>query len=117
LYVALFIGFSGVLSAQDVEYGKASYYADEFQGRKTASGEVYHKDSLTAAHRSIPFGTRVKLTNVKNNKSVIVRINDRGPHIPGRIIDLSRKAMMMLKGIDAGVIEITLEVVERKPED
>jgi rare lipoprotein A len=107
------LGILGSISAQNIESGKASYYSDVFQGRKTASGELYNKEFLTAAHRSFPFGTWVKVTNVKNKKSVIVKINDRGPHFKGRIIDLSRKAMESLEGIDAGIIEVTLEIVER----
>lgn len=99
--------------AQDAEYGKASYYADKFQGRKTASGELYHADSLTAAHRTLPFGTIVKVTNVKSNDFVLVRINDRGPFVQGRIIDLSKKAMRDLDGLDEGVIDVKLEIVHK----
>ncbi len=72
--------------------GKASYYADKFNGRKTASGERFRNSKLTAAHKTLPFGTKVKVTNRRNGKSVKVRINDRGPFIAGRIIDLSKKA-------------------------
>ncbi len=103
--------FSSSAGAQIVTHGKASYYSDKFEGRKTASGELYHKDSITAAHRTIPFGTKVKVTNVKNNVETIVRINDRGPHIKGRIIDLSRKAMENLGGIHQGVIDVKIEIV------
>jgi len=94
-----------------VEYGKASYYADRFQGRKTASGELFHSDSLTAAHKVLPFGTWVKVTDDKKSTSVNVRINDRGPFVEGRIIDLSKKAMMELDGIDKGVIDVKVEVI------
>jgi len=72
--------------------GKASYYADKFNGRKTASGEKFRNSKLTAAHKTLPFGTKVKVTNLSNGKSVKVRINDRGPFVAGRIIDLSKKA-------------------------
>ena len=105
-----------MIQAQDIQHGKATYYADKFQGNKTASGEIYVKDSLTAAYRSIPFGTLVKVTNVKNDRSVIVRINDRGPYIKNRIIDLSRKAMKILGGIEDGVIDVVLEIIEVKPD-
>ncbi len=98
-------------TAQTVAHGKASYYSDKFEGRITASGEPYSKDSLTAAHRTLPFGTKVKVTNVKNKAQIIVRINDRGPHIKGRIIDLSRKAMEKLHGIHAGLIEVKVEII------
>lgn len=97
------------LYAQEPEYGKATYYADRFHGRPTASGELYHSDSLTAAHPAYPFGTLLRVTNMENKASVIVRINDRGPFITGRIIDLSRRAMKMLRGLDKGVIYVQIE--------
>jgi rare lipoprotein A len=99
------------MAAQDAEYGKATYYADQFQGKITASGEPYHADSLTAAHKSYPFGTLVRVTNLKTERSVIVRINDRGPFIQGRIIDLSKKSMSMLTELDNGVIHVRVEQV------
>ena len=92
--------------------GKASYYANKFQGRKTASGERYDKAKRTAAHRKLPFGTKVKVTNVRSGKTVIVRINDRGPFVKGRVIDLSRSAFIAIAKIEAGVIEVKLEVLE-----
>lgn len=110
LFFILF-GLSTFSFAQAVEYGKASYYADKFQGRKTASGELYHADSLTAAHRTLSFGTVVKVTNVKSNDFVFVRINDRGPFVQGRVIDLSRKAMNKLNGIEAGLIDVKVEIL------
>ncbi len=100
--------------AQSTERGKASYYADKFEGQSTASGELYHQDSLTAAHRTYPFGTRVKVTNVKNQRSVMVRINDRGPFVKGRVVDLSRKAMDILGGLKQGLIEVEVIVVSKK---
>lgn len=100
--------------APSTEYGTASYYADKFHGRKTANGELYNKDSLTAAHRTIPFGKKVKVTNLDNKETVIVIINDRGPHIKGRIIDLSRKAMEELSGIEKGIIQVKIEVLDAK---
>ena len=106
----ILIFLSGAISAQTVEYGKASYYADKFEGSKTASGELYKRNLLTAAHQTLPFGTKLRVTNVKNNKSVVVKVNDRGPHIRGRIVDLSRKAMDILKGLNEGVIEVKIEV-------
>ena len=108
----MFIGQVPKVPTQAVETGQASYYADKFQGRKTASGELYHPDSLTAAHRTFPFSSRVKVRNLKNGKSVIVRINDRGPFIEGRIIDLSRKAMHTLGGIERGIIMVEIRSIE-----
>ena len=83
--------------AQKSQLGKASYYADDFEGKLTASGEIFHQDSLFAAHQTLPFGTFVIVTNRANHKSVRVKINDRGPHVPGRIIDLSRAAMQKIE--------------------
>lgn len=83
---------SGGRSIWYTEAGQASYYADKFQNRKTASGEPYNARQKTAAHRTLPFGSKVKVTNVRNGKSVVVRINDRGPFDRGRVIDLSRSS-------------------------
>jgi rare lipoprotein A len=91
--------------------GKASYYADKFQGRKTASGERYDRNKKTAAHRTLPFGTKVKVTSVKNNKSVVVCINDRGPFVKGRVIDLSRSAFARIGDPREGVIGVRVEVL------
>ena len=85
--------------------GKASYYAMKFQSKKTASGELYDKSKKTAAHKKLPFETKVKVTNTKNSKSVIVKINDRGPFVKGRIIDLSSSAFSNIANLDAGVIK------------
>jgi len=92
--------------------GKASYYAEEFHGRKTASGEIYDMSKFTAAHRTLPFGTICRVTNLKTNKSILVRINDRGPFVPDRIIDLSKSAAQALGGINQGIIEVKIEILE-----
>ena len=94
------------------ESGKASYYATKFQSKKTASGELYDRAKKTAAHNKLPFGTKVKVTNTKNSKSVIVKINDRGPHVKGRIIDLSGSAFSSIANFDDGVIEVKIEVIK-----
>ncbi len=109
LLMFLLVVFVAV-DAQHTEKGKASYYSDHFEGKKTASGEAYQAILLTAAHRTLPFGTKVKVTNLKNSKSVVVRINDRGPFSMGRIIDLSKSAMETLDGINDGVIDVEIEV-------
>ena len=96
-----------------VQKGQASFYADKFEGRPTASGEKYSHSKLTAAHKFLPFGTLVKVTNVKNNKSVIVRINDRGPFVKGRIIDLSKSAAQKLGFTQQGVAKVNIKVVDR----
>lgn len=95
------------------ERGQASYYADKFQGRSTASGEKYDKRKLTGAHRTLPFGTVVRVTNTSNGRSVEVRINDRGPFKAGRVVDVSRAAAEKLDMIRAGVIDCTVEVISR----
>ena len=94
------------------EQGQASYYADSLHGNATASGEPYDRDALTAAHRTLEFGTRVKVTNMGNGKSVVVRINDRGPHVDANIIDVSGAAAQQLGMVDAGNANVTLEVLE-----
>lgn len=88
--------------------GEASWYGPGFSGRKTASGERYNQNSLTAAHRSLPFGTTVRVTALDSGKSVIVRINDRGPYSGGRIIDLSKAAAREIGMIGAGTAEVEL---------
>jgi rare lipoprotein A len=92
--------------------GVASYYADEFNGRKTASGEVYDMNDLTAAHRTLPFGSRVRVTNVDTGRSVIVRINDRGPFKDDRVIDLSLGAAKQLGLIALGTGRVILQILE-----
>jgi len=91
--------------------GKASYYADKFNGRKTASGTTYRPGRRTAAHNTLPFGTVVRVTNPSNHRSVKVTITDRGPHVKGRVIDLSRKAARKIGMLDAGVAPVQLKVV------
>ena len=92
--------------------GLASYYNDEFHGDPTASGELYDRNELTAAHREYPFGTLVRVTNLDNDKSVVVRINDRGPHQRERIIDISGRAARELDLVRMGVAKVKIEVVE-----
>jgi len=93
------------------ESGEASYYADKYQGRQTASGERFNQHAHTAAHKRLPFGTKVKVTNVANGKSVIVRINDRGPFVRGRIIDLSKSAFQRIASTHHGVIDVEISVL------
>ena len=93
------------------ERGQASWYGHPYHGRTTASGEVYDMNDLTAAHQSLPFGTRVEVTNLSNGRSVVVRINDRGPFKKGRIIDLSRAAARKIDMIEAGVVAVRLVVL------
>ena len=92
--------------------GEASFYANKFQGRKTASGETFHQNKKTAAHKKLPFGTKVKVTNLKNAKTVLVTINDRGPFVKGRIIDLSRSSFEAINSLNAGVIKVRIDVIK-----
>lgn len=100
-----------VVSAGTVYTGIASFYGNEFHGSRTSSGEIFSQDSLTAAHPFLPFQTTVKVTNKKNGKSVIVRINDRGPFVAKRIIDLSRAAAEQIGLTKTGLAEVTVEVL------
>jgi rare lipoprotein A len=99
-------------SSTFVQDGIASYYAEEFHGRKTSSGETYDMNDLTAAHQTLPFGTVVKVTNKTTGRSVIVRINDRGPFLKDRIIDLSLGAAEKIGMIGPGTAEVHLEILE-----
>src|SRR3954471_22517290 len=90
------------------EMGRASYYADKFQGRRTANGEIFRQRKRTAAHRTLPFGTKVTVKNLSNGRKVKVRINDRGPFVKGRMIDLSKKAARRIGMVDAGVANVEI---------
>lgn len=92
--------------------GKASYYGTRFHGKKTANGEIFNMNNLTAAHRKLPFNTLVKVTNKRNNNSVIVRINDRGPYSKNRVIDVSKAAAEKLGMVERGTANVTIEVLE-----
>lgn len=94
--------------------GQGSYYADKFEGRKTASGTRYRASKLTAAHNTLPFGTVIRVTNQRTHRSVKVKVTDRGPHVKGRIVDLSRKAARRIGLVDAGVAPVQLKVVKKK---
>lgn len=89
----------------------ASWYGPGFYGNRTANGEIYTGRDLTAAHRSLPFGTRVRVTNLRNGRSVVVRVNDDGPHVPGRVIDLSEAAAGRIGLISSGIAPVRLEVL------
>ena len=95
-----------------MQTGKASFYADSFEGNPTASGEKYKANKFTAAHKTLPFGTVVKVTNLANKESVTVTINDRGPYVEGRVIDLSKAAAGKLKFFSKGVADVSIEIVD-----
>lgn len=94
-----------------VESGIASYYANKYQGRLTANGERFDQGAMTAAHKTLPFGTRVRVVNRDNGRSVIVRINDRGPFIRGRIIDLSYAAFSRIENPREGLADVVIEIL------
>ena len=95
-----------------VQTGKASFYADKFEGIPTASGEKYKHNKLTGAHKTLPFGTKVRITNLANDKTVEVIINDRGPYVEGRIIDLSKEAADQLGFLNTGLTDVKLEIID-----
>jgi rare lipoprotein A len=121
LPVACFWGLWTGASAQPVqppsESGIASWYGAPYHGQRSASGEIYDQEKLTAAHRTLPFGTRVRVHRAGREESVVVRINDRGPFVKSRIIDLSRAAAVRLGMTDRGVAPVIVEVVASPPLD
>lgn len=112
LFLVIVLCFTGIFATAQVQTGKASFYADKFEGSPTASGEKYRKGKLTGAHKSLPFGTKVRVTNLANNQTVEVVINDRGPYVEGRIIDVSRAAAEKLGFVNQGLAEVKIEVLD-----
>ncbi len=96
----------------EVKTSYASYYHDKFNGRRTASGEVFNNDKFTAAHRTLPFGTKVRVTNLRTGESVIVRINDRGPFHSSRALDLSKAAFDEIGNVNRGTMPVEYQVVD-----
>lgn len=120
LLLTLLVWGGGVVFAQNKSFsqeGQASYYADKFHGRSTASGEKYDKTLFTCAHMTLPYGTNLKVTNLDNKKTVVVRVNDRGPFSPNRIIDVSRAAAEALDIIAKGVAKVRIEITSETPSD
>lgn len=98
---------------QEVEMGKASYYAKKFEGRRTANREIFSNNELTAAHKKLPMGTVVRVTNLGNGKSVDVRINDRGPFVKGRIIDLTERAFLEIADKKLGLVDVNVRILRK----
>ena len=109
LLLVLFIGISSCGPAKQIELGEASYYHNKYRGKKTASGEKFRQYKRTAAHKTLPLGTKVRVINLDNGKKVRVTINDRGSFIEGRIIDLSRKAARKIDMLNDGVVPVKIE--------
>jgi rare lipoprotein A len=105
-------GYQPVLSTMSTQDGLASFYSDDFQGRKTSNGEIFDNAKLTAAHRTFPFGTVVRVTNLENHQDVEVRINDRGPVKPERVIDLTKAAARKIGIVRTGIGRVRIEVVQ-----
>ena len=108
--VSLF--FSDAKASTKIQYGTASYYGSKHHGKKTASGRVFNKHEMTTAHRSIPFGKKVKITNTSNGKSAIFTVTDRGPFVKGRIADVSQAGALALGFFSKGVTQIKLEILD-----
>jgi rare lipoprotein A len=106
---------AGVGSVRSVAQGLASWYGPGFNGNLTANGEVFNQNAMTAAHRSLPFGSRVRVTNLDNGRSIVVRINDRGPYSGGRIIDMSAASARQIGLDQAGVAPVRVEVLDNAP--
>jgi len=102
---------SFVMPQEKPEIGVASWYGEEFQGNETASGEIYDLNGLTAAHQTLPFGTTIRVTNLENKKNVLLRVNDRGPHIGRRLLDVSWAAAKRLGFVHSGITRVRVEVV------
>jgi rare lipoprotein A len=114
LIVSYKVAFAGNQFQEDKknQIGMASYYSGKHDQRRTASGEKFQSSNLTAAHKTLKFGTLLKVTNLNNNKSVLVTVNDRGPHIKGRIIDLSYVAAKEIDMLRAGTAKVKIEIIE-----
>lgn len=111
LILSFFLPLSGLSFERYIQYGNASWYGHKFHGKKTASGERFNKQSFTGAHKQLPFGTIIRVTNLRNGKDVYVRINDRGPFVTGRIVDISRAAAEAIGFRKRGVAKVRVEVV------
>jgi rare lipoprotein A len=115
-FLVVCINLTSLLTSQTSE-GIATYYDDKFEGQPTANGEIFSQNKLTAAHRTLAFGTVAKVTNLQNKKSVIVTINDRGPFVDSRLIDLSRSAATSLGFIEQGMARVRVDVLQAGESD
>jgi rare lipoprotein A len=125
LLFSVFISSLQILRAQDstkkvspsknkIQYGVASFYANKFSGRKTANGEIFNQQKLTAAHNSLPLGTYIKVTNLRNGKTVVVKVNDRLHHRNKRLVDLTYAAAKKLGFVKSGITKVKVEVLGKK---
>jgi rare lipoprotein A len=114
--LVIFGAMISMLSTAQISTGVASYYANKFNGRRTSSGEVFRQDSLTAAHKNLPFGTMLKVTNLSNDSVVYVKVNDRLPQSSKRMIDLSLAAAKQLNFVRKGLTQVKIEIVPKDPD-
>ena len=117
ILVLLLVQRAGALPRQQdtaiIQYGVASYYADKFEGRKTANGDIFSQHKMTAAHNTLPLGTMIEVTNLRNDRTVYVKINDRLHHRNKRLVDLSKAAAKKLHFINAGITRVRIRVVDK----
>ena len=113
-FAVVIFNASAFAQTDSIMFGRASFYANKFVGRTTSNGEIFSQEKLTAAHKTLPFGTYVKVTNLKNRHSVVVKINDRLPQNSKRTIDLTRAAAKELHMIKSGLAKVSLEIVDGK---
>ena len=106
---------ASVVPSEQHEIGLASWYGQEVEGNQTASGEAFDSNRLTAAHHTLPFGTTIRVTNLRNHKSILLRVNDRGPHLGKRLLDVSWAAAKHLGFVHSGMTRVRVEVVSRPP--
>ena len=106
------VGLSSTANVGESFTGVSSYYADKFHGRKTANGEIFNMYKMTCAHKTLPFGTKLKVTNISNDLSVIVTVNDRGPYAHGRVLDLSKAAAEKIDLIKSGTAKVKCEIIK-----
>lgn len=114
--ILLFLPLSNSFAQLYMSNALVSYYADDFHGKKTSNGETFNMYDYTCASKSLPFNTKLKITNNKNSKSVIVRVNDRGPFVPDRVLDLSKAAAIQLDMVKDGTARVKIEIIERGPD-
>ncbi len=114
--IALLAGGIPIIAQNNnIEEGLCSYYAEYFHGRQTANGERFNMNDLTAAHLSLPFNTKIRVTNLNNQKSVVLRVNDRGPYVKRRILDVSKGAAKLLGMVREGVVKVQIEILDIQP--
>jgi len=114
LFLCLLLSFTMIAKGLSVVSGKATYYASKFEGRRTSNGERYAGSKFTAAHKSLPFGTLIEVTNKRSGKKAIVRVNDRGPHSRSAILDLSYSAAKKLGIVNSGHAKVSVRVLGKK---